>query len=307
MKKFLISVTTIGLLVFGGTAVAQTSNQQTRKTQSNQQQSRPTNSQQNQQASGTQGSASVSASNSTSGSIQTGPESASLSTNTTVNADLVTTLDARKCHPGQRVVAKTTSDVKQDGHVVLRKGTRLIGHVTQAEAKTKANAESNLGIAFDEAISKKGESIPFHAAIQALAQAQSAASLGNDAMMDSGDAVGSAGAMGSAGGRGGLLGGAGSTLGSTAGLAGGAAGNLGRAAGGTVQSTTSAVAGATGSVGGLNAAGQLTSNSSGVFGLRGLNLSSMASNSTEGSIITSRRDSVHLSSGTQMLLRVTPQ
>jgi len=41
-------------------------------------------------------------------------------------------------------------------------------------------------------------------------------------------------------------------------------------------------AGATrGAVGGLNAAGQLTSNSQGVFGLNGMNLNSAASNSTK--------------------------
>jgi hypothetical protein len=52
----------------------------------------------------------------------------------------------------------------------------------------------------------------------------------------------------------------------------------------------------------LNTAGQLTSNSRGVFGLNGLNLSSAASNGTQGSIITSAGKNVHLDSGTQMLL-----
>jgi hypothetical protein len=55
-------------------------------------------------------------------------------------------------------------------------------------------------------------------------------------------------------------------------------------------------------VGGLNTAGQLTSNSQGVFGLNGLNLSSTASNSTQGSVITSAGKNVRLDSGTRMLL-----
>lgn len=54
--------------------------------------------------------------------------------------------------------------------------------------------------------------------------------------------------------------------------------------------------------GGLNTAGQLTSNSRGVFGLNGLNLNSAAMNSSQGSIITSAGKNVHLDSGTQMLL-----
>jgi hypothetical protein len=221
---------------------------------------------------------------------------------------LDTSLDARKCHPGQRVVAKTTRDVKEDGQVVLHKGTQLIGHVTETEARTKANAESSLGIVFDEAVMKDGKSVPFHAAIQALAQAQSETAVGGDDLMSSSDAMGSAGALGAGGSRGGgMLGGAGSAVSSAGGVAGGAAGSLGQTAGGTLRSTSSVAGSATGSARGLDAAGQLTSTSSGVFGLRGLELSSAVSNATEGSVITSKQGSVHLSSGTQMLLRITGQ
>ena len=52
----------------------------------------------------------------------------------------------------------------------------------------------------------------------------------------------------------------------------------------------------------MNTAGQLTSNSQGVFGLHGLNLSAAGSNATEGSVITSAGKNVHLDSGTRMLL-----
>jgi hypothetical protein len=63
------------------------------------------------------------------------------------------------------------------------------------------------------------------------------------------------------------------------------------------------IAGASkGAVGGLNAVGQLTSNSQGVFGLNGLNLNAAGSNATEGSVITSAGKNVHLDSGTRMLL-----
>jgi hypothetical protein len=80
------------------------------------------------------------------------------------------------------------------------------------------------------------------------------------------------------------------------------AANAGGIAGGAVNSTVSAAGAARGAVGGLNAAGQLTSNSQGVFGLEGLNLSAAASNSTQGSLITSTSKNVHLDSGTQFLL-----
>jgi len=84
------------------------------------------------------------------------------------------------------------------------------------------------------------------------------------------------------------------------------AANVGGVAGGAVNTAANAggsVAGASkGAVGGLNAAGQLTSNSQGVFGLNGLNLNAAASNATQGSVITSAGKNVHLDSGTRMLL-----
>jgi len=286
------------------TSAAQSANQQYRPNDRQQTQSQPAKSSQPKgQQSGTLGGVSASASNASSASANAGPASAGLSSGTTVNAELLTTLDARKCHPGQRVVAKTTQDVKQNGHVVLRKGTRLIGHVTQAQARTKENAESSVGIMFDEAVMKKGHPVPFHAAIQALAAARtmSAASLGDDGMMEpSGPPMGSgAGAMGG----GALVGGAGSAMGAAAGATGGMAGNLSGAASGTLGATSATAASAGGNLRGLNAAGQLTSTSSGVIGMNGLNLTSAASNSTGGSVITSTNRNVHLSSGTQMLLR----
>jgi hypothetical protein len=76
------------------------------------------------------------------------------------------------------------------------------------------------------------------------------------------------------------------------------------AAGGSMNST---MAHSTGAVGGLNAAGRLTSNSSGVFGLEGLSIDSTASTATQGSMIVSGMNNVHLDSGTQLLLLTSNQ
>jgi hypothetical protein len=55
----------------------------------------------------------------------------------------------------------------------------------------------------------------------------------------------------------------------------------------------------------LNAAGQLTSDSRGVFNMQGLNLASSASNAARGSLITSNSKNIHLDGGTQLLLSAT--
>jgi hypothetical protein len=57
------------------------------------------------------------------------------------------------------------------------------------------------------------------------------------------------------------------------------------------------------SAGGLNALGNLTSQSHGVFGLQGLQLNSEVSNATAGSLLVSSTRNVHLDSGTRMLFR----
>jgi hypothetical protein len=224
-----------------------------------------------------------------------------------MNAALSQPVDAKKNKPGDPVTAKTTSATKSDGKVVIPKGTRLVGRVTETKARAKGESESALGIVFDKAVLKNGQEIPLNVAIQALAASQTAAtsSLAQDDLSAGGGAVGGATAGGRASG-GGVLGGVGSTAGATAGTVTNTAANVGGVAGGAANSTANVAGTATGTtrgaVGGLNGAGQLTSNSQGVFGLQGLNLNSAASNTTQGSLITSTSKNVHLDSGTQLLL-----
>src|SRR5260370_2344367 len=59
---------------------------------------------------------------------------AGLSSGTTMQTELTKSLDARKAKAGDQVTAMVTQDVKSDGKVVVRKGSKLIGHVTEAKA-----------------------------------------------------------------------------------------------------------------------------------------------------------------------------
>src|SRR6266404_529396 len=226
-------------------------------------------------------------------------QSSALSSGTAMNASLSQPVDAKKNKPGDQVTAKTTEATKSEGKVVIPKGSKLVGHVTECKQRSKEEKESALGIVFDKAMLKNGEEIPLNVTIRALAAAQTAAasSVGGDELSGGGGAVGSARASG-----GGALGGVRSTAGAATGAATNTAANAGGVANGAVNSTVNAAGAARGAVGGLNTAGQLTSNSQGVFGLEGLNLNAAASNSTQGSLITSTSRNVHLDSGTQLLL-----
>jgi hypothetical protein len=247
--------------------------------------------------------ASGSGSTSTSASANAGNSSVDISSGTKIDATLATSLDAKKNKPGDRVEARAAQDVKQDGKVVLKKGTRLVGHVTEAQARTKEQTQSQLGIVFDQALMTDGQVIPLNATIQALAATRSSAeaAAGSDDVMASGGGMGSM--SGAARSGGGMLGG----VTSTAGAAGGAVMNTAGSASGNTGGTLNAATHSTGAVGGLTSTGRLASNSSGVFGLEGLSINSAASSATQGSMIVSPTKNVHLDSGTQMLLSVSGQ
>jgi hypothetical protein len=222
-----------------------------------------------------------------------------------LSAELTHSLDAKSCKPGDQVTAKVTDDVKSDGKVVVHKGSKLVGHVTEAKARSKDNADSRVGIVFDKAVLKDGEELSFNGAVQALAPPVNAAlSAAGDESSSIGAVGPSGGGSGGArrsGGGGGLLGGVGSTVGgaasSTTGVVGGATGTVTSATGGAVNGTT-------GLAGGLTAQGRLTSASQGAIGLQGLTLNSVTAGSAQGSVVSSTTRNVKLDSGTQMLLKV---
>src|SRR3984957_19484988 len=146
-------------------------------------------------------------------SAQNGQTNASLASGAAINAELSAPIDSKKAKPGDPVAAHTTEPKKSNGKTVIPKGSKLVGHVTQASARAKGDSESALGIVFDKAILKNGQEVPLNVAIQALASAQSAATAnaGEDLA-----AAGSAGAYTAGSGRaagGGALGGGGSTAG----------------------------------------------------------------------------------------------
>jgi hypothetical protein len=249
----------------------------------------------------TQAQTSASTSASSSASAQNGQANASLASGTAFNATLSKPVDSKKCKPGDTVTGQTTEAANSEGKTVIPKGSKLIGHVTQASARANGEAQSALGIVFDKAILKHGEEVPLNVAIQALASAQSSASAAG-ADLDTFGNTGTSGAGSGSGGGRGALGGVTSAAGGGVGAVTNTAANVGGAVNSTAGAAGSVAGASKGAIGGLNAAGQLTSNSQGVFGLNGLNLNAAASNATEGSVITSAGKNVHLDSGTRMLL-----
>lgn len=231
-----------------------------------------------------------------------------------VQGELVGNLDAKHAKVGDPVVVKTTQAFTTAEGTRIPKGSKLIGHVSEAQAHGSGSAESRLGLVFDQAEMKGGESMPIHAVIESVSPSASAIAASqmqaSDDMGPMGGGVAGGGrAMGGgalgggvARGGGGLVGGAvggatsatagaGSSLTSETGSTLGAAGNM---AGGAAAGVGNSVRGSAGAVAGVG---------SHVSTVPGVALEGGASSATSGVLTASKRN-VHLDSGTQMTLGV---
>jgi hypothetical protein len=93
----------------------------------------------------------------------------SLAGGTGIYAELSGGMDSKKAKVGEAFTLHTTEPVKSsDGRMILPKGTKVIGHLTQAEARSKGATESTLGLAFDKAVLKDGREMPLNVAVQAI-------------------------------------------------------------------------------------------------------------------------------------------
>ncbi len=163
---------------------------------------------------------------------------------TPVQTELTGKVDSKSAVVGQEVTAKTSQAIRLADGTVLPKGTKLVGHVTEVQAHTKSEAGAILGLAFDRAELKGGQSLALRSVMQAVAPPVAIAA--NDSMgLDQAGPIGGAGSMGMPAGA--------STSGSTGtrgGLAGGALGGGGLAGSvrGAGQTAGSAVGGVAGGV-----------------------------------------------------------
>jgi len=86
-------------------------------------------------------------------------------------AELSKTIDAKKAKAGDPVSAVLIADVLSHGKIVVRRESKLVGHVTEAQPHSKDTPESRLGIVFDKVILKGGQEIPFVSVLMALSPA----------------------------------------------------------------------------------------------------------------------------------------
>ncbi len=86
---------------------------------------------------------------------------------TTVIVQLNQNLYAKKLKIGDKISAKVIQDLIVAGRIVIPRDSKLLGHITDVQAITKADPRSRLAMVF-ERVERKGGALPVHAVVQAL-------------------------------------------------------------------------------------------------------------------------------------------
>ena len=206
-----------------------------------------------------------------------------------IPVQLTKTIDAKKVKTGDEVEAKVTQDLTTgNGEVVLPKDTKVVGHVTEAQTRSKEQKESQIGIAFDHTVGKNRDTVQLPMSIQAIIAPPS---LNSDNHSVAGE---SAGLPASAQTPGGMS--PGNSSGRSTGMGAGTpqqAPSRSAADGQEPASTQT----------NTNVRQPITGNTQGVVGISNLQLG-MSTNPAQGSVVSSEKSNVKLESGTFLLLRV---
>lgn len=234
-----------------------------------------------------------------------------------VTGELQGKLDSKTAKVGEPVVLKTRDKIKTADGVVIPRGSRLIGHVTEVQAHARGHQQSRMGMVFDRAELKNGQSFAIHSVIESVGP--SAAQLEAESMANDDGFVGPAGGGAISGGGAAVGGAGGGLLGGGAGVVGGASSAVGGVGSGVASNAAGAfnaggnAVGATGNLAGNAAAnvGRGVSGSAGGAGalgahataIPGVMLSSGAAAGASGMFTAARRN-IHFDSGTQMVLGV---
>jgi hypothetical protein len=162
-----------------------------------------------------------------------------IASGTRLAAELQGALDVSKARVGDRVLLKTTEAVKSGGRTVLKKGSTLVGHVSDVQRRARGSAVSSLTVIFDR-LESGSLSTPASATIDSITRASARARANDDEVgadaRTSSSARTSGGSSSSGSSGGGLLGGVTGAVGNTVGGVTGAAGDV-------LGSTTDAVGG----------------------------------------------------------------
>ena len=191
-------------------------------------------------------------------------------------AELDSSLDSKKLKAGDAVVARSTEALKVQGQTLLPSGTKLVGHIVEARARSKGDEDSRIAIQFDKAVLKNKDEFPIALIIRAMAneprRRPDDSGPGSDPLADPRIGV---------------------TTSPMAGARSAPPSSTAAPGNGTDAGDAS---------GGFSTDGKLTPTSRGVYGIKSMKLAVDAAKTPPMSVVVSTEKSVHLDSGTRLLL-----
>jgi len=90
-----------------------------------------------------------------------------------ISGELVSKLDSKSAKQGDSVVVKTNENAKTADGTEIPKGSKLVGHVTNVQARGEGKENSQIAIQFDRAELKGGQTMPIESVIQSISPSMS--------------------------------------------------------------------------------------------------------------------------------------
>ena len=196
---------------------------------------------------------------------------------------LTSSLESRSATVGQEFTLKTISDLVVEGQLIIPRGSRVLGHVTEAVTKGKDQSQSELSLVIEKAVRPDGSEVPLQGIIAALVAPQNN-SLSDDptyGLLHSNEPAQ-------------RISGSSTVVGSSTTLP------AASKADSTAAVATAKLKGA------MDQPTVLDADSQGAYGYEGFSVAWHLITPPPTTVISSKGKNVKLKSGTQMLLRMTP-
>jgi hypothetical protein len=87
---------------------------------------------------------------------------------TIIPVELAKTLDAKKVKAGDKIEVKIVVDLLSGGEVLIPKGSKVTGHISDVKARSKESKDSMVAIVFEQLSTRDGGDLAIQATIQAL-------------------------------------------------------------------------------------------------------------------------------------------
>jgi hypothetical protein len=88
-----------------------------------------------------------------------------------VTGELMSKLDSKSAKQGDSIEVKTKEDLKFAGGAEIPKGSKLVGHITNVQARADGKENSQIAIQFDRAELKNGQNMAIESVIRSVSPA----------------------------------------------------------------------------------------------------------------------------------------